>query len=149
MGCQTRTRLLFFSALLLLASTGTLVAGQGTSTTGVGAEIAGPLPSNLTNATVLGAIPDILADYVVLVRLLLTGAPTTTPKPSDDSGGLGLVWILLITLGGVIVAVLLGLMIYNTVVARQMQDITKTAPAAQASGLGAYVKVIQGDLGHA
>lgn len=120
------------------------LAQTTSSTTGVGAEISGPLQSNLTNATVLGFIPDTLADYVVLVRLLMTGAPNTTPTPSSGSEPLALHWILLITAGGVLFVTLLGLVIYNTVVARQMEDMAKTAHPAG----GAYVKVIQVELGH-
>jgi hypothetical protein len=116
------------------------------NTTGVGAEIYGPLPSPLANATVLG-FPFFysgLSDYVVLVRLLLTGI-TTTPAPVDGPEPLAWWAWLLISLGGIILVAMLGMGVYNVVVARQMQD--KMNPASNPA-TGAYVKIIQVDLAH-
>jgi hypothetical protein len=146
MAAHSPAPLLIAWTILFIVATPACLAQ--TNQTGVGLEIASPSPLNLTNSTVWGypLLPDSLADYVVRVRSLLTGASTTTPKPSDEDGGLGVGWILLIVFGSLFAAAVLGLMIYNTVVARQLQDMTKT-PASQAGG--AYVKVIQVDLTHA
>ncbi len=132
--------------LFIVALLYTHAEATNQTTTGVGAEIYGPLPLSLANATVLGfpLFHSGLSDYVVLVRLLLTGT-TTTPAPVEDSGVLSWWAWLLISLGGAVLVVMLGMGIYNVVVARQMQD--QMSPASNPAS-GAYVKIIQVDLAH-